>query len=119
MDKGLRDYTKHIETRLKHAPHKELLALYERHLVKTRDFQHERLIHLLVTLFFGLLFLFSLITFSMTASLAIPLLTTLCITCAVLLFVTEIFYIRYYYILENGVQKLYKIGDKIAERLQD
>lgn len=63
-------------------------------------YQHERLIHLLVTIFTGtstILFLLGFIAFEM-----IPLMLLFVIT--LLLFIP---YILYYYSLENNIQKLY------------
>lgn len=86
--------------------------LFRYHIKRVRDFQHERLIHLLVTLFFAFLFLGSLV-----AWLAMPfsqifwplsILTTI-------LFVLELAYIRHYYQLENGVQSLYELTEKLGK----
>ena len=75
-------------------------------LIRIRFYQHERLIHLLVTIMFALLFFSSF---------------------CVILFVTEWFlflvnflmlallipYIFHYFNLENGVQKLYELHDQL------
>jgi hypothetical protein len=88
----------------------ESAKLYAYHIERLRDFQHERLIHLLVTLYFGLLFIGA-----VTALLVQPLpelrlpLGALC----ALLLVLELAYIRHYYQLENGVQSLYSFGEQI------
>lgn len=72
--------------------------------------QHERLIHLLVTLAFGVKFLvammFTLVTHS-TVLMAIDL----------LFLVLLVPYIFYYFKLENGVQKLYWIDRLIQDKL--
>ena len=65
-------------------------------------FQHERLIHLLVTLFVGLLAIVFFILFMLLKIILIGLIF-------LVLFVLFIPYIIHYYRLENGVQKLYKI----------
>lgn len=77
-------------------------------LVQIGFFQHERLIHLIVTVLFALLAVMSII-----ASLLIPewVVLLLCL----MFFVLLIPYIRHYYILENGVQKLYEYYDEIGE----
>lgn len=69
-------------------------------------FQHERLIHLIVTVAISLLAVLSLF-----GSLAWMVVTTFIATG--LLFVLLIIYILYYYILENGVQKIYEYYDKV------
>ena len=95
--------------------------LYLYHIDRVRDFQHERLIHLLVTFFFsGLLILFivgllwvSSITISSGYILAI-----LFGGAGLILFVTVLFYVRYYYRLENGVQKLYILTEQLRRLIR-
>ena len=125
MDKGLRDYRKKITIRLKNwraelknaSPDerkqivKKVEAAEAYHLIKIQDFQHERLIHLLVTFFFGFLFLFSLVILFTAQVIALQSIAFLDLALSAILFVTELFYIRYYYILENGVQGLYLLTD--------
>lgn len=81
------------------------------HVKRVRDFQHERLIHLLVTFFFAFLFLGSLILWLFTCQTAMFWPATLL---TALLFVLEIAYIRHYYQLENGVQSLYELTEKLG-----
>ena len=75
-------------------------------LVQTGFFQHERLVHLLVTLSFA---------FLMVMFLGFMLLTEIWLLGAIffIVFVLLIFYFVHYYRLENGVQKLYKLYDEI------
>ncbi len=68
--------------------------------------QHERLIHLLVTILFSLL-LMSMIILSFFY-VSIPSLLLF-----LLFLVLEIPYIRHYYILENNTQKLYRIYERL------
>lgn len=93
--------TKQLAGTLSEAQRKELLAY---HTTRLRDFQHERLIHLLVTFFFAFLFLGSLIALFVPPPpqtfWPLALLTSI-------LFVLELAYIRHYYLLENSVQSLY------------
>lgn len=70
-------------------------------LIQIRFFQHERLIHLIVTALFALL---TVITLLANLFLSQPILLVLSFLFLILL----IPYIRHYYILENGVQKLYE-----------
>jgi uncharacterized membrane protein len=76
-------------------------------LVQIQFFQHERLIHLIVTVLFALMTVMTLF-----ASLLItqPILLVLELLFLVLL----IPYIKHYYLLENGTQKLYEYYDAIA-----
>jgi hypothetical protein len=115
MDKALRAYittmTEQITAWEKHPETLPATAL-QHHVIKTQEFQHERLVHLLITLFFGCLFLGSLAALFILMT---PLTTLLGTLLAIILLVTELFYIRYYYFLENGVQKLYAITDRLAK----
>ena len=82
----------------------------EEHLTQIGFFQHERLIHLIVTVTFALLemlaILLSVIADSLF-SLVLP----------VVILILLVPYIRHYYILENEVQKMYVQYDRIL-RLQ-
>lgn len=96
----LKDYIKELEEKINHKKieKEEIENLYTWILF----FQHERLVHLIVTFFTGIstiLFLLGLLYFS-----TIPLLLLFLIT--LFLFIPYIFY---YYYLENGVQKLYDL----------
>lgn len=87
------------------------------HLTQIAFFQHERLIHLIVTVLFALLeFLVILGTVILTAmdntNVALSVMT-------VLLLVLLVPYIRHYYILENEVQKMYGQYDKMLEKIKE
>lgn len=73
-------------------------------LVQIQFFQHERLIHLIVTVLFALL---TVITLLANLFLLQPLLLVLSLLFLVLL----VPYIKHYYLLENGVQELYEYYD--------
>ncbi len=75
-------------------------------LVQIQFFQHERLIHLIVTVLFALL---AVITILASLIIQEPAVFLLCL----MFFVLLVPYIRHYYILENGVQKLYEYYDRI------
>lgn len=128
MNKKLRTYQKNTKTKIAdwkklknqstNASEEEKLLknieqYYKHHLVVVRDFQHERLIHLLITLFFAGLdvaFVFCLLIF-----VTLPVLAALVSIVCILLTITEIFYVFHYYCLENGVQKLYQLSDELDE----
>jgi len=76
-------------------------------LIQIQILQHERLIHLIVTVTFAVLSLMSVALYLMIDTLALLLLCSLFI-------ILLIPYIRHYYILENGVQKLYEYYDKLS-----
>lgn len=77
-------------------------------LVQIGFFQHERLIHLIVTVLFALMtilvFLLTVTNFSLWAGVLLLLLLVLLIP-----------YIKHYWLLENGTQKLYQYYDKLEE----
>lgn len=68
--------------------------------------QHERLIHLIITLFFALIFLGSVICTFCYDSLLLPLLD-------LILLILVAFYIRHYYRLENCLERWYKLYTKL------
>ena len=82
-------------------------AVIQSHLAKTSFFQHERLVHLLVTLAFALMELGSAIAALVTMQ---PLAAVL----ALLLLVLLVPYIVHYYFLENETQKLYAQYDSMV-----
>ena len=73
-------------------------------------FQHERLIHLIVTLFFAV-FTLVFLTMGMISYIFLPIFF--------ILLVFLIFYILHYFFLENHVQYLYKIYDKMQEKVKN
>ncbi len=79
------------------------------HLIQIQQFQHERLIHLIVTTFVGtigiLFLLFGLLLENI--GLLIIFIGLMC------LFVP---YILHYYLLENNVQKMYNQYDKLIQK---
>lgn len=105
MKQYLDDYKKEIQDKINHNITKEDT---ERLLVKISFFQHERLIHLLVTLFFAIFLLISLY---------ISLTSGLFVFVVLILLIMLIFYIKHYFFLENNVQQLYKEYDKMINKL--
>ena len=75
-------------------------------ILQIQFFQHERLIHLLVTLLFALLFVGTTLFFTVYPTLPLLVLD-------LLFLVLLVPYIRHYYILENGTQRLYHLQDKL------
>lgn len=82
----------------------------EEHLVQVGFFQHERLIHLIVTVTFALLEMLAIVLSVISDSLFTLLLP-------IVILILLIPYIRHYYILENEVQKMYGQYDRMR-RLQ-
>ena len=79
----------------------EWSKILEEHLTQIGFFQHERLIHLIVTVTFALI------------TICMPLLLALSLLFLVLL----VPYIFHYYTLENEVQKMYTQYDEIRKRI--
>lgn len=118
MDKSLKKYEEFIKSEISKLAHdktninqraKDLLS-YHDHCV--RNFQHERLIHLIVTIFFAVLLILTSVILFIPNNLGIEI--YLMIIDAIL-FIVELFYIRHYYRLENGTEKLYEYSKKIFE----
>ena len=80
-------------------------------LIQIGFFQHERLIHLIVTVTFALLTIIAILGTLLVPQPALFILV-------LLLLVLLVPYVRHYYILENGVQKLYQYYDKFISLLQ-
>ena len=82
----------------------------QEHLIQIGFFQHERLVHLIVTVTFAILTLISIVVALMICNPALDALT-------LLFLVLLIPYIMHYYTLENEVQKMYVQYDRILEHL--
>ena len=100
MKKYILDYTKEIESLIKNkkVSKKDIDLL----LVKIKFFQHERLIHLLVTLFYAI---FCLVFF------ALGMISPIFFIIDIILLV----YILHYFFLENSTQYFYKLYDEMIE----
>lgn len=109
MHKYLSEYMKHMN-RLLEKQQSFTKAELERHLDKIGFMQHERLIHFLVTMLFAVVLFLVLGFYLVTeAVFLLPLLG--------LILVLLVPYIFHYYFLENTVQQMYVIYDRMAERL--
>lgn len=104
MKEKIEEYLKQIN-KVKASEHERLK---EDLLIHISFYQHERLIHLLVTITFALLTFFSLYFLVIMPSIAIGILF-------VIFLIMLAFYIKHYYFLENNVQKLYKIYDDLTK----
>ena len=116
MEKHIANHYQAVSQRLAAAKSKtDLAELARYHRTRVQEFQHERLIHLLVTFFFAGLFLASLAVFLATAAMGLAMNCLLGLL-TLILFVLELAYIRHYYQLENGVQRLYELTVAIEEK---
>jgi len=106
MKKYLYDYIKEIDELL--SSNKKITEdTIKNHLIKTEFFQHERLIHLSVTLFYAIIFLLFM---------ALGFVHYIFFSIGIILLIFLICYIVHYFHLENGVQYLYKQYDKMKEK---
>ncbi len=107
MREYLGDYIKGIDDKIKekNVTEKDI----ENHLIKIEFFQHERLIHLLVTLAYGIFLFLSVIIFTQIWIFVIVIYIAL---------IFLLFYVRHYFFLENNVQYLYKQYDQMQNIIQ-
>ncbi len=122
MEERLKKYIKYIESRVN-----ELSTVSEKNSQRGKNtvgssiekektdlltqigfFQHERLVHLIVTVLFAIMTIMAFVVVMIDVSLGALALLFL-FTCLL------IPYIRHYYILENGIQKLYKLFDRLEK----
>lgn len=101
MKNSLKKYIEYLE-KLPKKETKNNKELQQEILLQIKLFQHERLIHLIVTVFVGIV---SILIFGF----ALILENTYLMILFLILLCLFIPYIFHYYYLENGVQKLYKI----------
>lgn len=110
MGKKLKNYISELQKLLESGEPVGNIETFKKELLVEIEFwQHERLIHLLVTILFALLTMSLIIVSFFYAS--VPMLLLL-----LLLIVLLVPYIRHYYILENGVQTLYTIYEEVTKR---
>ena len=103
MKKYLYNYIKEIDIILD--DNKKISEdLIKKHLIKINFFQHERLIHLLVTLFYAIIFLIFM---------GLCYIHYMFFSVSTILLIFLICYVIHYFHLENGVQYLYKQYDKM------
>ena len=88
----------------------DLEKIYEYSKTQIAWISHERLVHLLITLYFGMLVLISVFV-------AVILRYILLGVLFAILTIVFMFYIVHYYRLENGVQRLYKISNQIYNKI--
>lgn len=107
MKKYLYDYINEIDNVIKED--KVTKDIIDEHLIKIDFFQHERLIHLLVTITYAIIFLIFVILTFFNQLLSIVVL---------ILMVFLICYVLHYFKLENGVQYLYKQYDMMKNKIK-
>ena len=113
MEKRLLDYMAYLKGIAEDAEAgkfstEELETLRKQALIQIGFFQHERLVHLIVTMTFAIATIMTLMGICSTGY--IPLYVLM-----LLLMVLLVPYIRHYYILENGTQTLYRYFDSLEK----
>lgn len=105
----MRNYLKIVDGKLQsELSEDEKKRLKEDLLIQIMFFQHERLIHALVTLTFAILTVATLFVVIIFENISVFVFVFL-----FLLLTLLVPYIRHYFILERGVQKLYEYYDKL------
>lgn len=105
MKKYLKEYVAEID-KLLESDVDNITEVIDKHLIKINFFQHERLIHLLVTLAYAIMAIISFI-----ASTTTPMFVFV----GVILVLFLIPYVLHYFFLENNVQYLYIQYDKMLK----
>jgi hypothetical protein len=108
--KYAKEHEAYIESRLDDSV--DLVELARYHSMKIRWLQHERLVHLMVTILFAVVFMFLfglLMLFPENWLILVPLAIVMILLCA---------YILHYFKLENTVQRWYKLYDEIDRKIK-
>lgn len=119
MEKRLINYLRYIEEKIRELKEREgngakvqsgaeVQKVMKDLLIQIGFFAHERLVHLIVTVTFAILTIVAVVGFLICEKTGL-------IGLIVLLLVLLVPYIRHYYILENGVQKLYTFYDELQK----
>ncbi len=115
MKKRILTYRKYIDSLLASDKQYDWKYIKQEHITQVAFFQHERLVHLIVTVTFSVLELLTVCAYvivgALDSTLSFPLLIL-----ALLIIVLLIPYIKHYYLLENEVQKMYVQYDMIAQK---
>lgn len=113
MKKRIVAYRKRIDALLAQPPEEtDWAAVLQEHMTQVSFFQHERLIHLIVTVTFALLTVSALAIYCIADYM--PMLFLI-----LLLLVLLVPYIGHYYTLENEVQKMYTQYDMILDKMHE
>ena len=113
MKNRILTYRKYIDSLLQSQEDCDWRYIKQEHLTQLTFFQHERLVHLIVTI--TILELLSVCAYvvvgALDSSLSFPLLIL-----SLVILILLVPYIKHYYLLENEVQKMYTQYDRICEK---
>lgn len=110
MYKYMMEHEAYIKKLLMSEEQQDWVRIQEYHRAQIEFMQHEREVHLIITLTFALFLLGSIVT-------AILIEEILFIVLSFILLVVELFYIVHYFRLENGVQRWYSLYNQIEDKL--
>ena len=99
-------------TRLDGKTLSELKKMMDKHMTEIYFFMHERFIHLIVMCLFAIGTFMTIFTYVLSDNIML-------LPLAFFLLVLLVPYIKHYYLLENGVQKMYKQYDKLLEKIEE
>ncbi len=85
-------------------------GIMKNHMTQIGFFMHERLVHLIVTVLFAIGTFMTIFTYLALENMGLLMLT-------LLLIILLIPYIKHYYLLENGVQKMYVQYDRLLRHI--
>ena len=108
MAKRVKDYLRYIDELLERDD-LDFQQEASRHLIQIGFFMHERLIHLIVTVLFAVLTVFTCVAFVVTSNISL-------LALAIAFMVLLIPYIKHYYLLENSVQYMYEQYDRMLKK---
>lgn len=100
MKNEIKDYIAEVKNKISAGDVTETLA--EEMLIRIGFYQHERLVHLIVTMTFAIM---TVISFFMLASAA----SLLTVGLSLLFLALTVPYVMHYYFLENSVQEMYRL----------
>lgn len=112
MKKSIIEYIDYMDKLLKKKKIDNIDEIISTHLIKISFYQHERLIHLIVTSLVAILLIISFLY-----TITVPTLGLILLTLMFILLIVP--YIVHYYFLENNVQKLYIQYDELKKRATD
>lgn len=115
MEKRIRAYRKYIDELLLRDD-ADWGQVREEHLIQVGFFQHERLIHLIVTVFFALFTFLCVAMISWQVEQGAEDMGRWFLVLASFM-ILLVPYVRHYYILENEVQKMYRQYDEIIAKM--
>ena len=104
----MKEYIIRIDKIIQDKKKKNVDEVIDEHLIKISFYQHERLVHFLVTMLFAIMFLITFLYSLKNTDLGIILLD-------LMFFILLVPYIFHYYKLENSVQYMYKQYDELKK----